>query len=85
MTIGSPAYIVDGYDLDVACNVVKGTGPITISWYRNGILDSSKENMSIITISKVDTKRDNGAVYTCRAENNKGYDEEFTGVNVFGM
>ena len=38
MMIGSPAYIVDGYDLTVTCNVTSGTGtpPVNISWYGNG-------------------------------------------------
>ena len=82
--IGSSAYIVDGYDLTVTCNVTSGTPPVNISWYRNGVLDSSKQNMPNITIPNMDFTKDNGAVYTCRAENVTGYDEEFTSVNVFG-
>ena len=49
MMIGSPAYIVDGYDLTVTCNVTSGTGtpPVNISWYRNGsgVLDAFISNM----------------------------------------
>ena len=52
--IGSSAYIVDGYDLTVTCNVTSGTSPVNISWYRNGVLDSSKQNMPNITIPNMD-------------------------------
>ena len=81
--IGSPAYIVDGYDLTITCNVVTGLPPINISWYRNGVLDSSRGNTSTITVSNTNINTDNGVVYTCRAENDKGYDEQRTIVNVF--
>ena len=80
--IGSPAYINDGYDLTLTCKVVRGI-PVTISWYRDGVLDSSRGNTSTITIENVDIGKDNGAVYTCRADNDKGYDEQHTIVNVF--
>ena len=81
--IGSPAYINDGYDLTLACKVVRGGKPINISWYRDGVLDSSRGNTSTITIEKMDIDKDNGAVYTCRADNDKGYDKQHTIVNVF--
>ena len=80
--IGSPAYINDGYDLTLTCKVVHGI-PITISWYRDGVLDSSRGNTSTITIENVDIDKDNGAVYTCRADNDKGYDEQHTIVDVY--
>ena len=56
--IGSPAYIVDGYDL--ICNVTNGTGTLSanISWYHNGVLDTCKQNMS-----NADLTKDNGVVY----------------------
>ena len=81
--IGSPAYIIDGFDLTITCNVITGIPPINISWYRNGVVDSSKRNMSTITISNVDINKDNGVVYICIAENDEGYDEQLTIVNVF--
>ena len=80
--IGSPAYINDGYDLTLTCKVVHGI-PINISWYHDGVLDSSRGNTSTITIENVDIDKDNGAVYTCRADNDKGYDEQHTIVDVF--
>ena len=82
MMIGSPAYINDGYDLTLTCKVVRGI-PITISWYRDGVLDSSRGNTSTITIENVDIDKDNGAVYTCRADNDKGHDEQHTIVDVY--
>ena len=81
--IGSPAHINDGNDLTLACRVDSGLPPINISWYRNGMLDSSKGNTSTITIANVDIDKDNGAVYTCRADNDKGHDEQHTVVDVF--
>ena len=82
--IGSPAYIIDGFDLTITCNVSTGIPPINISWYHNGVVDPSRGNTSTITISNVDINKDNGVVYTCRAENDEGYDEQLTIVNVFG-
>ena len=81
--IGSPAHINDGYDLTLTCRVVSGLPPINISWYLNGILDSSRGNIPTITIANVDIDKDNGAVYTCRADNDKGHDEQHTIVDVF--
>ena len=83
VAIGTPAYITDGYDLTVICNVIYGITPITYSWYRNGVVDSSKENRSAITISNVDIRKDDGVVYTCRAANALGYVEERSSVHVF--
>ena len=81
--IGSPAYIADGYDLTITCNIINEIPPINISWYRNGVVDSSRGSTSTITISSVDINKDNGVVYTCRIENDNGYDEQLTSVNVF--
>ena len=83
MIIGSPAHINDGYDITLACRVDSGLPPINISWSCNGILDSSKGNTSTITIANVDIDKDNGVVYTCRADNDKGHDEQHTIVDVF--
>ena len=82
VVIGTPAYIIDGYDLTITCNVTNGTTPITYSWYRNGVVDSSKENMTAITISNVDINKDDGVVYTCRAANAMGHDKEHSSVHV---
>ena len=82
--IGSPAYIIHGYDLTITCSVVGGLSPISISWYRDGKLDTSRGNTSTVKISSIRINKDNGVVYTCRADNDRGYVEEFTKVKVFG-
>jgi len=81
--IGSPAYIIDGYDLTIVCRTVSGTPPITITWFHNGILDLSWMNASTITILNVGLNLI-GDNYTCRASNDVGYDEHTTIINVFG-
>ena len=68
--IGSPAYVVDGFNVTIVCNIVSGTRPITIMWLRNGVLDSSRGNVSTITVDDYD----NGDVFTCRAESVVGFD-----------
>ena len=40
-------------------------------------------NTSTITIANVDFGKDNGVVYACRADNDKGHDEQHTIVDVF--
>ena len=80
--IGSPAYVVDGSNITFVCNIASGTHPITISWFRNGVLDTTRGNISTITV----TDYNNGDVYTCRADNNNiGFDMESSTINVFGM
>ena len=78
--IGSPAYVVDGSDVTLVCDILSGTRPITISWFRNGVLDTTRGNTSTITVSNYN----NGDVYTCRADNDIGFDMETTTINVFG-
>ena len=82
VAVGAAAYIDNGFDLTITCDVINGTTPISVSWYRNGVVDSSKENMSAITITNVNISTDDGVVYTCRAHNAVGYDQESTRVNV---
>ena len=81
--VATPVYVIAGNDVTIVCNVASGTRPITISWLRNGVEDTSFGNVSIITISNVNFD-DNGDMYTCRAVNNIGYDEENTVLIVFG-
>ena len=78
--IGSPAYIVIGYKVIMVCNILTGTPPITITWLYNGAPDPSRGNVSTITV----TDNNNGDVFTCRAENNIGFDMESTTINVCG-
>ena len=71
---GTTAYVIDGNDVTIECNIVSGTHPITISWFRNGVEDTSFGNVSTITISNVN----DGDMYMCRAQNRVGFDEETT-------
>ena len=78
--IGSPAYIIDGADITLVCDILSGTSPITIMWFRNGVVDPTRGNVSTITV----TNYNDGDVLICRAENDIGFDEESTTINVFG-
>ena len=79
--IGSPVYVAaDGFDVTINCRILTGTRPVTIRWLRNGALDRSRGNVSTITV----TNYSDGDVFTCRAENSVGFDEEETIINVFG-
>jgi len=81
--IGTPAYVLFGNDVTIVCNIVSGTRPITIIWFRNGVEDTSFGNVSMITVSNVSISDDRD-MYMCRTENEIGFDEETTVVNVFG-
>ena len=80
--IGTPAYVDSGDNLTIVCNIASGTRPITIKWFRNRVEDTLFGNVSMITISNVNFDDDNGDVYTCRAENFIGFDEETTTLTV---
>ena len=68
--IGVPVYVYSGYDVMIDCNIVNGIPPITIQWFRNGSPDSTRGNVSTITI----TDASNGDVFKCRADNVIGFD-----------
>ena len=76
--IGTPVYVHTGYDVIIDCNIVNGTPPITIQWFRNGSPDSTRGNVSTITI----TDASNGDTFKCRADNVIGYDNEDTSIYV---
>ena len=78
--INTPAYIVDGFNLTLVCNIASGTRPITIMWLRDRQLYPAGGNNSVITVSDYT----DGEAFTCRAENVVGFDMENTTVNVFG-
>ena len=82
--IGTPAYARSEYTgsipaITINCNIVSGTHPVTFTWYRNGSPDTSRGNVTSITINKA---RDNDIIM-CRANNTIGFDEEMT--NIRGM
>ena len=78
--VGSTVYTVDGITIVIICNVISGDPPITISWFRNGVLDQSRGNATAInvtdtqlnspTITVTDTQL---VVFTCRAENTETF------------
>ena len=76
--IGTPVYIHDGFNAIIDCNIVNGTPPITIQWFRNGSSDTTRGNVSTITI----TDARNGDVFMCRADNIIGFDTESTVMHV---
>ena len=78
VNIGAPVYVYSGYDVIIDCNNVNGTPPITIQWFRNGSPDSTRGNVSTITI----TDASNGDVFQCRADNTEGYDIEKTTIHI---
>ena len=68
--IGSTAYIVEGYTVQIICELTTTflqyeEHPITISWLRNGKPDQTRGNMSVITVT--DANHDD--VFTCIANN----------------
>ena len=78
VNIGTPVYVYTGYDVIIDCNIVNGTPPITIQWFRNGSPDSTRGNVSTITI----TDASNDDVFKCRADNIDVYDTENTIIHV---
>ena len=77
--IGTPVYLVSGYHVTIVCDIVKGTPPVTISWFRNGILDLSRGNISAITV----TDPKDGDIFSCRANNSIGSDIENSTIKLF--
>ena len=65
--IGSTAYIVDGFIVQIVCNAtsVFSEHLVTINWLYNGKLDQTKGNMTKITV----TDANHGDIFTCVAEN----------------
>ena len=77
--IGSPVYVISGYNVTIICNILTGTPPVSIIWLRNGMPeDPPRGNVTTITV----TDATHGDVFTCRADNNIGYDNEST--TIFG-
>ena len=81
VTIGSTAYIVDGFTVQIVCNATSMISeyPVTISWRRNGEHDRTRGNMSMIIV----TDANHGDVFTCVAENVLGYNNTKTTEIIF--
>ena len=54
----------------VECHLVKGSHPVTITWFRNGSHYPTRRNAFIIIL----THPSNGDVFSCRAKNSIGND-----------
>ena len=74
--------MVDGFHVTIVCDILSGTRPITISWFRNGAPDITRGNVSTITV----TDYNDNDEFTCIAHNDVGSDLESTTItiNVFG-
>ena len=76
--IGTPAYVIDGNDVIIDCNIDSGTSPINITWLRNDVIDLSRGNVSSITV----TDANDGDTFKCRALNIIGFDIKETTIIV---
>ena len=79
--IGSTAYIVDGFTVQIVCNATSLVNElsVTISWYRNGEHDQKKKtrgNVSMIIV----TDANHGDVFTCVVENVPAYKAKTTNI-----
>ena len=61
--IGTTAYIVDGYTVEIVCEVFSDVVPITFMWLRNG--EPFGEDTSLIRV----TDANHEDIFTCRAKN----------------
>ena len=69
-------YIFDNFNVTIDCNITSGTQPITFKWlHNNTLVNQTTRTASSITIPVTNAADIDGDVYTCRAENLKGYDE----------
>ena len=78
--IGTPVYVADGFNVTIDCNILTGTPPVNISWFRNGQPDPSRGNVTSISV----TDANDNDTFTCRTDNNIGFDVENTTIRVFG-
>ena len=76
--IGATVYVYKGFDVIIDCNIVDGTPPINITWFRNGSPYPTRGNASTITI----TDAQNSDVFKCRADNIEGFDTKNTTIYV---
>ena len=75
--IGTTAYTVDGFHVQIVCNATnirESPAIIRLSWLRNGELDETRGNASMITV----TDANDGDVFTCIASNTLIYNAKDT-------
>ena len=68
--IGTTAYIVDGFTIQIVCNATSMASEqsVIIRWRRNGKDDRTRGNVSMIIV----TDANHGDVFTCVAKNKLG-------------
>ena len=76
--IGTPVFVYSGYDVTIDCKIISGTPPINITWTRDRSIDLTRDNASTITLTAVMYY----VVFSCRAENYKGFDSAQTVIRV---
>ena len=81
VTIGSTAYIVDGFTVQIVCNATSSVSEysLTISWLRNGVHDQTRGNVSMIIV----TDANHGDNFTCVAETVLGHNNTKTTKIIF--
>ena len=76
--IGTNINVFKGTDVILICKIIGGTPPINITWFRNGLPDPTRGNVSTITI----TDARNLDTFKCRADNIAGFDMETSHISV---
>ena len=70
--IGTTAYIVNGYTVEIVCNAFSNEIPLPIMWSRNGKPFKGDTSLIIVT----DAKHED--IFTCRAKNSVTSKEKST-------
>ena len=77
--IGTPTvYIIDNFNVTIDCKISSGIPPMNITWFRNNQLDQSRGDAPSITVTVTNAKDIDGDVFTCKVENESGYDSQDT-------
>lgn len=88
----SPVFVVEQNEsFLLSCNVLKGTKPVRFEWYKNGkklstnsgIVLDTKSSSSSLTIDSMLMQHSGN--YSCRAQNNHGFDQVATILQVKGL
>lgn len=78
--IGTPAtvYVTDNINVTIDCKISSGDPPMILTWFHNRQLVQSRGNLSSITVTVNNAKDIDGDVFTCKVENEMGYDTRDT-------
>ena len=77
-------------EFSLVCSILRGSQPIKIQWFKNGVLLRprndlsivSQQSLSVLTFSKVQTN--DSANYSCVASNSDGSNRNYTFLQVKG-